>query len=137
MVQIVSRDGSVGAETAPLTTLELEVSTVAVFKDTTDAPAAHAQTAATLMPAWEALRDQVDQGAPPDALLHQLYASGDAIAEAPALTAADVVAKLRVALHAAHVEHDVAPGEEAEEGAVLPWPWSVVAGATADLEALA
>ncbi len=109
---------------------------MAVFKDTTDAPAAHAQTAAALMPGWVALRDHVDQGAPSDALLRRFYAQADAIAEAPAPTAADVVAKLRVALHAAHVEHDVAPGEEAEEGAVLPWHWDIVNWAMDDLARL-
>ena len=109
---------------------------MAVFQDTTDATAAHVQTAAALLPGWADLRDQVDQGAPSDALLHRFYAQADAIAEAPAPAAADVVAKLVVALYAAHAEHDIRPGAD-EDGAVLPWHWDIVTRAVDDLEALA
>ena len=57
------------------------------------------------------------------------------IAAAPAVTVDDVAAKMKVALHHAHIEHDTVAADRRDE--TLPWHWNIVEAAAADLARLA
>lgn len=96
----------------------------------THTPPVHAPTAAALLPVWLSLREAVSLASSEtvDGAVTRLFDMSYRIAEAPALTAADALAKLSVALRHARIEHDDQEG--------LPFHWSVVETAAADLAAL-
>jgi hypothetical protein len=101
--------------------------------NTTTAPGAHIKTAAELLPSWIALRDEIPSatGQAGDAAVAEMFAMSERIAAAPAPTAADVAAKITIALHHAHIEHDTVAANGRDE--TLPWHWSIVEAAATDL----
>ena len=105
--------------------------------NTATAPGAQIQTAAELLPSWIALRDEIPSatGQAGDAAVAEMFVISERIAAAPAVTVANVEAKITIALHHAHIEHDTVAADGRDE--TLPWNWNVVEAAAADLARLA